>query len=120
MYDPITEAVDAMSLEELKANARLAIVGNAWLNLDHECIEDDHRDMADDALYSAGSAWLSKSYAEYMEAHKDDGLDEDIRDRNWHRWFLNKVPLGPDACEIEVGPEGFTYPDRKTTQEDQS
>lgn len=99
--DPINDFIEAMTLDELKANARLAIVSNAWLNLDIECVEDDHRDMADDAIYQASSAAIGKDFQEFTTARENEGSSEEVASANWHRWLLNKMPLGENKCEID-------------------
>jgi hypothetical protein len=105
--DPIGHFIDSMTIDELKANARLAIVGNAWMNLDLEGIHDDHRDMADDALYAAESSAIAEDFGKFVDARQEAGEDYDVACKNWHRRLLNKVPIDNEGNEIVV--DGFTW-----------
>lgn len=103
--DIISEHINNMTLDQLKHNARMALLAEAYTNADVDGPSDDNADYARDALARVTYGAVRITYAAYDQAAQFGDKPDDVISVNWERRLLNIVPLN-DEWE-EQDPDTF-------------
>lgn len=91
--DIISEHIDNMTLDQLKHNARMALVAEACRKADPEEISDDREFLMDRALSGVKIGAVRITWPAYERAVDLGEKPEDVAAANWSRRLLNIVPL---------------------------
>lgn len=91
--DIISEHIDNMTLDQLKHNARAALVAEACRKADVEEISDDREFVMDRALNGVKVGAVRITWPAYEEAVLNSEKADDVAAANWARRLLNIVPL---------------------------
>lgn len=94
--DIISEHINNMTLDQLKHNARMALVAEACRKADREEISDDREFLMDRALNGVKVGAVRITWPAYEKAVKLGDKPEDVAAANWARRLLNIVPLTDD------------------------
>lgn len=91
--DIISEHIENMTLDQLKHNARAALVAEACRKADPEEISDDREFLMDRALNGVKIGAVRITWPAYERAVELGDKPNDVAAANWHRRLLNVVPL---------------------------